>query len=63
MPTHCSADEMDFGRAIGRCVVAAFDGGLVTSDAGALMLASTCTQSAPVRQNAGFHERRISGSS
>ena len=41
MPTHCSADEMDFGRASGRSVVAAFDGGHVTSDAGALLLAST----------------------
>lgn len=41
MPTHCNADEMDFGRARGRSVVAAFDGGLVTSDAGALLLAST----------------------
>jgi hypothetical protein len=41
MPTCCSADKMDFGRASGRCVVAAFDGGLVTSDAGALLLAST----------------------
>ena len=41
MPTKCSADAMDFGRASGRCVVAAFDGELVTADAGALLLAST----------------------
>ena len=41
MPTECSASEMDFGRAGGRHVVADFDGGLVSSDAGALLLAET----------------------
>ncbi|MBT9288549.1 IS1380 family transposase [Prosthecodimorpha staleyi] len=41
MSTQCSSDEMDFGRASGRAVVAAFDGGLVTSDAGALLLGAT----------------------
>lgn len=41
MPTQCSSDGMDFGRASGRSVVAAFDGGLVTSDAGALLLGAT----------------------
>ncbi len=41
MPTECSASEMDFGRAGGRRVVADFDGGLVSSDAGALLLAET----------------------
>ncbi len=41
MPTHCSATEMAFGRAGGRDLVAAFDGGRVTSDAGALLLGAT----------------------
>jgi hypothetical protein len=41
MPAECSADELDFGRASGRSVIAAFDGGWVTSDAGALLLSST----------------------
>lgn len=38
MPTKCSAEQFDFGRVEGRAVEAAFDGGLVTSDAGALLL-------------------------
>src|SRR6201987_2792860 len=38
MPTECSAEQFDFGRVEGRAVEAAFDGGLVTSDAGALLL-------------------------
>src|SRR3954470_14853376 len=38
MPTECSAPQLDFGMVEGRRVVAAFDGGAVTSDAGALLL-------------------------
>ena len=38
MQTECSASEMDFGRAGGRRVVADFDGGMVSSDAAALLL-------------------------
>src|SRR5258707_4027737 len=38
MPTDCSAERFDFGVVEGRAVEAAFDGGLVTSDAGALLL-------------------------
>ena len=34
MPTECSAELFDFGTVEGRAVVAAFDGGLITSDAG-----------------------------
>jgi hypothetical protein len=34
MPTECSAERSDFGMAEGRVVEAAFDAGLVTSDAG-----------------------------
>jgi hypothetical protein len=35
MPTECSAEHFDFGTVEGRAVEAAFDGGLVSSDAGA----------------------------
>ena len=38
MPTECSAECFDFGIVEGRPVEAAFDAGLVTSDAGALLL-------------------------
>ncbi len=38
MPTECSADLLGFARVEGRSVVAAFDGGKITSDAGALLL-------------------------
>jgi hypothetical protein len=41
MPTQCSAEQFGFGTAEGRAVVAAFDGGQVTSDAGALLLGAT----------------------
>ena len=41
MPTECSAECFDFGIVEGRPVEAGFDGGLVTSDAGALLLAAT----------------------
>ena len=41
MPTECSAECFDFGIVEGRAVEAAFDGGLVTSDAGALLLGAT----------------------
>jgi hypothetical protein len=39
MPTHCTRDSFDFGRAEGRAVVADFGGGTITSNAGALLLA------------------------
>ena len=38
MQTECSAELFDFGTVEGHAVVAAFDGGTVTSDAGALLL-------------------------
>ncbi len=41
MPTECSADLFGFARVEGRAVVASFDGGAVTSDAGALLLGAT----------------------
>jgi Transposase DDE domain group 1 len=41
MPTHCSATEDLFAPVAGRVVVADFDGGAITSDAGALLLGAT----------------------
>ena len=41
MPTECSAEQFDFGTVEGRAVEAAFDAGLVTSEAGALLLGAT----------------------
>ena len=41
MPTECIAECFDFGIVEGRPVEAGFDGGLVTSDAGALLLGAT----------------------
>ena len=38
MPTECSAQLFEFARVEGRSVVAQFDGGKITSDAGALLL-------------------------
>ena len=41
MPTECSADLFGFVAVAGRAVVAAFDGGTMTSDAGAVLLGAT----------------------
>lgn len=41
MLTECNAARFDFGSVEGRRVVAAFDGGRMTSDAGALLLGAT----------------------
>src|SRR4029078_4268171 len=41
MPTECSTDWFGFARVEGRDVVAPFDGGAITSDAGALLVGST----------------------
>jgi hypothetical protein len=41
MPTECSADSFEFGAVEGRLVVGSFDGGAITSDAGALLLGRT----------------------
>ena len=59
MPTECSADLFGFAPVEGREVVAAFDGGAITSDAGALLLgaadhAITLTK----RFAACFHDAR-----
>src|SRR6202161_2102720 len=41
MPTECNPDLFGFAPVEGRAVVAAFDGGAITSDAGALLLGAT----------------------
>jgi Transposase DDE domain group 1 len=41
MPTECSPTLFEFAPAAGRAVVAGFDGGAITSDAGALLLGAT----------------------
>src|SRR5712691_4842144 len=41
MPTECSPDFLGFEPVEGRAVVAAFDAGAITSDAGALLLGAT----------------------
>ena len=41
MPTECSPTLFEFARVEGRAVVAGFDGGRITSDAGALLLGAT----------------------
>jgi hypothetical protein len=59
MPTECSAERFDFGVVEGRAVEAAFDAGLVTSDAGALLLGATDRAIGLVgRFAACFHDNR-----
>jgi hypothetical protein len=41
MATECRQDSLDFGTVEGRTVVSAFDGGVISSDAGALLLGAT----------------------
>ena len=59
MPTECSADLFGFAPVEGRDVVAAFDGGAITSDAGALLLAAADRAIGLMRRLAGcFHDVR-----
>ncbi len=59
MPTECSAECFDFGIVEGRPVEAAFDAGLVTSDAGALLLGATDRAIGMMdRFGACFHDER-----
>jgi Transposase DDE domain group 1 len=59
MPTECSAERFDFGVVEGRAVEAAFDGGMVTSDAGALLLKATDEAIRLIQRLAGcFHDGR-----
>jgi hypothetical protein len=53
MPTECSRDLFGYEVVEGRQVVAAFDGGEVTSDAGALLLGATDRALGLVRRLAG----------
>src|SRR5262245_63253546 len=41
MATECRQDSFDFGTVEGRSVVGTFDGGVISSDAGALLLGAT----------------------
>jgi hypothetical protein len=41
VPTECTATQFEFAPVEGRHVIAAFDGGAITSDAGALLLGET----------------------
>ena len=59
MLTECSVERLDFGAAEGRAVEAAFDAGLVTSDAGALLVGATDRAIDLVRRLAScFHDER-----
>ena len=59
MPTECTADSFEFAPVEGRRVVAAFDGGVITSDAGALLLGSTDRAIGLMDRFAGcFHDAR-----
>ena len=53
MPTECSRDLFGYEVVEGRQVVAAFDGGEVTSDAGALLLGAADRALGLVRRLAG----------
>ena len=59
MSTECSSEYFDFGTVEGRAVEAAFDGGLVSSDAGALLLGATDRAIGLIdRFAACFHDER-----
>jgi Transposase DDE domain group 1 len=59
MPTECSADLFGFAPVEGRAVVAAFDGGAITSDAGALLLGAADRAIGLVERFAGcFTDKR-----
>lgn len=59
MPTHCRPDSLDFGSVEGRSLVAAFDGGEISSDGGALLLAKSNAAIRLIdRAAAAFTDRR-----
>ena len=59
MRTDCSADRFAFAPIAGRRVEAGFDGGVITSDAGALLLGQTDRVIGLIDRFAGcFHDRR-----
>ena len=53
MPTECSADLFGFAAVEGHKVVAAFDGGTMTSEAGAMLLGATDKQIRLIERFAG----------
>src|SRR6186997_2894791 len=60
MPTECNADLFGFAPVEGRRVVAGFDGGTITSDAGALLLGATDGAIRLTERFAGcFTDRRV----
>ena len=60
MQTECSADLFGFTPVEGRKVVAAFDGGQITSDAGAMLLGATDKQIRLIERFAGcFTDYRV----
>src|SRR4030088_2868202 len=62
MRTECSGDLLGFAPVEGREVVAAFDGGPITSDAGALLLGATDRAIGMMARFAGcFHDERRAG--
>jgi hypothetical protein len=59
MPTECTLDSFGFEPVEGREVVAAFDGGAISSDAGALLLGATDRAIAMMDRFANcFHDER-----
>ena len=59
MPTQCNLDSFAFASVEDRRVEAAFDGGTITSDAGALLLGATDRAIRLIgRFAAGFHDGR-----
>ncbi len=59
MPTECSRDLFGFAPVEGREVVAAFDGGAITSDAGALLLGAADRAIGMMERFAAcFHDER-----
>ena len=59
MPTECSRDLFGFAPVAGREVVAAFDGGAITSDAGALLLGAADRAIGMMERFAAcFHDER-----
>jgi len=60
MQTECSADLFGFARVDGRAVVAAFDGGKMSSDAGALLLGAADRAIGLIERFAGcFRDHRL----
>ena len=60
MQTECNADLLGFARVEGRAVVAAFDGGTITSEAGAMLLGATDGQLRLIERFAGDPTEAVS---